>query len=177
LPGIIFATQQMVTREESSMATGTIIVQLDNALLTLLMEQGLKQVKPRMPFAITNITVSTHADKPIELHAGRPPLSITLQCVPTIDAAGQLDLQITQTRLLFMSLPGFINHRLAATINTRANALLQEMAAQDIQGMHVHIEEVHTIEGALVVTAQVSALETSPAIAPETTPSQEETAS
>lgn len=159
------------------MATGTIIVQLDNALLTLLMEQGLKQAQPRIPFAITPITVSTHADAPIELRAGRPPLSITLQCIPTIDAAGLLDLQIVQTRLLFFSLPGFLNHRLAATINVRANALLREMAAQDIQGMRVHIEEVHTVEGALVVTAEVSASEAPAATVPEIAPSQEENAS
>jgi hypothetical protein len=49
-----------------------------------------------------------------------------------------------------------VNHRLAEAINTRANALLQEMATQEIQGMHIHLTEIHTIEGALVATAEVS---------------------
>ena len=157
------------------MATGTIIVQLDNALLKLLMEQGLKQMQPHIPLAIDTITVATHADTPIELHAGRQPLTVTLQCVPAIDAAGRLDVQITQTRLAFIRLPGFLNHQLAATINTRVNAVLQEMAAQDIQGMHVRVVEVHTIEGALVVTAEVSAPDAAAEAIPAIAPPQERT--
>lgn len=89
------------------MATGTIIVQLDNALLTLLMEQGLKQAQPHIPFALSPITVTTHAAAPIELQAGRAPLHLKLQCIPTINSAGQLDLQIVQTRVLFLVCPVF----------------------------------------------------------------------
>jgi hypothetical protein len=139
------------------MATGTITVQLDNALLMLLLEQSLKQIHSQFPLPIRHISVSTHDAAPIELRAGRSPITIRLLVTPTIDANGHVDLQIVQARLLgFFSVPAFVNRRLAEAINTRANALLQEMATQEIQGMHVHLVEIHTIEGALVATAEVS---------------------
>ena len=139
------------------MATGTITVQLDNALLMLLLEQSLKQIRSQFPLPIRHISVSTHDAAPIELRAGRSPFTIKLLITPVIDASWRVDLRIVQARVLgFFTVPAFMNHRLAEAINARANALLQEMATQEIQGMHVHLVEIHTIEGALVATAEVS---------------------
>ena len=132
------------------MASGTVTIEIDDALLTIFLRLGLAhaQAQAQLPFSIKQVTAMIDGAG-IELVAGMA--RVTLQ--PTLDAAGRIDLRITAAKLAGMSLPGFLYGLLNNIINERVNALLSGLV---MQGLRPRLLDVRTRHRALVVTAELA---------------------
>jgi len=132
------------------MASGTVTIEIDDALLTIFLRLGLAhaQAQAQLPFSIKQVTAMIDGAG-IELVAGMA--RVTLQ--PTLDAAGRIDLRITAAKLAGVGLPGFLYGLLNNIINERVNALLSGLV---MQGLRPRLLDVRTRHRALVVTAELA---------------------
>jgi hypothetical protein len=132
------------------MAAGNVILDIDDALLSIFLRLGLAhaQTQAPLPFQIKQV-MATIDDEGIELTAG--PARVTLR--PTLDAAGRIDLRIASAKVGTLGLPIFLYGVLNTIINERVNALLSGL---EMQGLRPRLLDVRTRGRSLVVTAQLS---------------------
>ncbi len=131
------------------MDAGTVTIQLDDALLTLLAHVGFERSRDKLPsmlqrFPITSIKLSLHPHG-IEVR-GLGPLKPVFQ--PTLDAEGQIALKVQVNAFDI----GFLGDTLKKLLNDQITQLRTMVEAQ---GLQFHLSGVQTKANELIITAQI----------------------
>jgi hypothetical protein len=129
--------------------SGTMMIQMDDALLTLLAHVGFEKSRDKLPailqrFPITSIKLALH-DQGIEVR-GLGPLKPVFQ--PTVDETGQIAMKV-QVNTFDV---GFLGDTLKKLLNDQI-AQVREMVMA--QGLQLHLSEVRTRPNELVIVAKV----------------------
>lgn len=130
--------------------SGTVTIQLDDALLTLLAHVGFEKSRDKLPamlqrFPITSIKLALHAHG-IEVR-GLGPLKPVFQ--PTVDETGQIALKVQVNAFDI----GFLGDTLKKVLNDQ---ITQARALAEAQGLQVHLSEVRTHANQMVIVATIS---------------------
>ena len=130
--------------------SGTVTIQLDDALLTLLAHVGFEKSRDKLPamlqrFPITSIKLTLHPHG-IEVR-GLGPLKPVFQ--PTVDETGQIALKVQVNAFDI----GFLGDTLKKVLNDQ---IAQARALAEAQGLQVHLSEVRTHTNEMVIVATIS---------------------
>lgn len=130
--------------------SGTVTIQLDDALLTLLGHVGFEKARDKLPamvqrFPITSIKLSLHAHG-IEVR-GLGPLKPVFQ--PQVEANGEIAMKV-QVNTFDL---GFLGDTIKKLLNDQVAQLRQMVEAQ---GLQFQLREVHTRPNELVIVADIS---------------------
>lgn len=132
------------------MESGTVTIQLDDALLTLLAHVGFERARDKLPsmlqrIPITSIKLALHAHG-IEVR-GLGPLKPVFQ--PTVDENGQIALKVQVNAFDI----GFLGDTLKKQLNDQ---ITQLRAMVEAQGLQFQLSGVHTKPNELVISAAIS---------------------
>jgi hypothetical protein len=132
------------------MESGTVVIQLDDALLNLVAHVGFEKSRDKLPgmlqrFPITALKLALHPHG-IEVR-GLGPLKPTFQ--PTIDESGEIALKVQLNALDI----GFLGDLIKKQLNEQI-AQLRTMVEE--QGLQFHLTSVQTKANELRIEAQIS---------------------
>ncbi|MBF6589866.1 MAG: hypothetical protein IVW57_04950 [Ktedonobacterales bacterium] len=134
------------------MASGNVVLEIDDALLTIFLRLGLAKAQAQLPFQIKQVTATIHDGHHIEIAAGQARIVLR----PALDTAGRIDLRIVSAKLGAFALPTFLYGLLNAIVNERVNALLSGLV---MQGLRPRLLDVRTRGRALAITAELAEVE------------------
>jgi hypothetical protein len=141
----------------TQVTSGNMTITMNDDVLSTGMSIGLAQAG--LPFQVTNVQAHSKAGDSLELDAsvptalGTPTMMITL--APQIDTSGHLDFQVKAIAFNGgdISLGGLTNQIIEMALNSQFSNL---GSGTIIKGLNYQLVDVHTIDGALVVTTRLS---------------------
>lgn len=149
--------------------SGNMIISLNDDLMTTGMTLALQRIQKQSRFTVAHLTVTTQKGDSIQMNAdgtlnqvpviGSVPGTLSVTMNPVIDSTGHIDFQITQLSVIGIdaSLWGLANTLIEQTLNDQFSDLGQGSV---LKGLDYQLLNVHTENGALVVTAKLSPVAT-----------------
>jgi hypothetical protein len=157
---IIPAIQFFVMRHTFAAATNTsvnkgiVVIRIDDALLTTGMRMAVQREQSKLPVTLQNVTAVTHQGNQLDMEADVPlPLGLTGNLTATFSPYinnGNLNFHVTQIEGL--TLPQPISSALESILNDQFSGIGSGAIGM---GLSYQLIDVHTEQGALIVTAKV----------------------
>jgi hypothetical protein len=142
------------TAKADAPRTGNFTISMQDNLLTEGMRLALQRVQGQLPFTIASVQAVTRQGDDIELTASGQQIlgivtpSLTIALAPTV-TNGQIDFRV-------LNINGVSFNPLNSVIESTLNDQFADLAHGSlVKGLDYQLEDVHTIAGALVVTASL----------------------
>lgn len=163
VPLVLFLVLLLIVRgggtaaqRNTQVTSGNMTITMNDDVLTTGMSIGLNRAG--LPVQVTNVQVHSKAGDDVELSATIPtaiaPQAFQITMAPQIDTTGQLDFKITAIHLNGgdASLWGLSEQILEMALNSQFSDLGRGAV---IKGLNYQLLDVHTDDGALVVTTRL----------------------